>query len=281
VKTLLAGAALLAFAATSCGSNGSDRAKPSVDIATPDLVPWVAAESDGKTITVYAGFRTGAALAPVALASDDTIAATVGGDTVTLQTFASFSGSRFADSVMFRDLTQGLSDGVYYSAVTPVKTTEPIDISVELRRASTRGGPANVAKMRLVSPEKITSPVPPSVPLGGKLEVCWETAQHTEALPDFKNEVGTFGLCTLGTTTFTSTVAGTISGCQTIDYTKIALNDPKGCEVTVFARFASSGTYSAPFHGSAVLGANGKPLPPNGEAPIAWQFASIKTKLGP
>jgi hypothetical protein len=272
---------LLVAATAACGSNGVDRSKPSVDVATADLIPWVSAESDGKTITVYAGFRTGpaAALKPVGLAGDDAIAATIGGETVTLQTFAQFAGSRFKESPMLRDLSLGLGDGVYYSGTLPVKTNEPIDISVELHRASARGGPANVATLRLPSPQKITSPVPPNVPLDGKLEVCWDMLPHADALPDFVNELGTYGLCTYGTTTFTSTAKGTPTGCQTVDYTKVRLNDPAGCEVTVFARVASTGSYTAPFHGSAALD-GGKALPPNGDAPIAWQYVTLTTKLG-
>jgi hypothetical protein len=219
-------------------------------------------------------------LKSVALAGDDTIAATIGGDTVALQTFAQFAGSRFKASPMLRDLSLGLSDGVYYSAASPVKTTEPIDISVELRRASARGGPANVAKLRLASPLKITSPVPTSVALGGKLEVCWDAAAHTEALPDFTNELGTYGLCTYGTTTFTSTAKGTPTGCQSVDYAKVNLNDPKGCEITVYARLSSTGSYTAPFHVAPAPSDGGKPLPPNGDAPIAWQFVMLTTKLG-
>ncbi len=269
---------LFAAAATSCGSNGSDRSAPSTDFATADLVPWVSAESDGKNVTVYVGFRSG--LKSVALAGDDTIAATIGGDTVALQTFAQFAGSRFKASPMLRDLSLGLGEGVYYSAALPVKTTEPIDISVELRRAAARGGPASVAKLRLASPLTITSPVPTAVAIGGKVEVCWDAAAHTDALPDFTNELGTYGLCTYGTTTFTSTAKGTPTGCQSVDYAKVNLSDPAGCDVTIFARLASTGSYTAPFHGSPGPSDGGKPLPPNGDAPIAWQYVTLTTKLG-
>ena len=279
MKILRVGAVLLAVA-TACGSNGADRSTPSTDVATADLVPWVSAESDGKTVTVYVGFRSVTGLKSVALAGDDTIAATIGGDTVALQTFAQFAGSRFKASPMLRDLSLGLSDGVYYSAASPVTTTEPIDISVELRRASARGGPANVAKLRLASPLKITSPVPTTVPLGGKVEVCWDAAAHSEALPDFTNELGTYGLCTYGTTTFTSTAKGTATGCQSADYAKVKLSDPNGCEVTIYARLASIGSYTAPFHGSPGPNDGGRPLPPDGDAPIAWQFVTLTTKLG-
>jgi hypothetical protein len=267
-----------------CGSNGSERATPSVDVATSELVPWVAVESDGKNVTVYAGFRTGAgtSLKPVGLAGDDALAATIGGETVTLSTFAQFAGSQFKASPMLRDLSVGLGEGVYYAATVPAKSTEPVDVSVELRRAGTRGGPANVAKVRLASPQKITSAVPATVPLGSKLEVCWDTAPHVEPLPDIVNELGTFGLCTFGTTTFQTTGQGSPMACQDIDYSKVRLNDPAGCEMTLFSRATSYGTYTAPFRASPqATGDGGKPLPPDSAAPVAWQYVVASTKLGP
>ncbi len=274
--------AVTAFAllGAACGGGTPDRSTASTTVTTADLIPWVVAEADAKTVTVYVGLRMMAdpAPKPVGLAGDDALSVTFAGEKVPMTTFANYSGYAFRQSTMLRDFSSKLADDVYYAASTTVKSTGPLEISVDLTRATVRGGPVNVAHLVLEGSIGVSGQQATTATTHGKLDVCWAPQDANAKAPGpFENDLGVFGICTTGTTIFTASSGSLLAGCGSVDFNKVALDDPHGCDVTVYARYAAKGEYGQALHPSPHITGE----IPESDAPEGYVFTAFTAHLAP